>query len=418
MAGEFHILPSGAGRLNIRTVNGALNIFTPDESLLLLPGQAGVFGPGQQAEIVRVDDPATTKKNRRKSRAIPVVDQIQSLSAGKNFTVKAACGSISKRECARLAKPVNVEVLSCTPGWSCHLIGPQYGISPADGAGASITLSITLSNSALHFRDFVRVVYGDGEDFTTDWEPVIPAKNPRYCCQFRLPEIWADLPVAVQPFLTAVDSQGNSRIIHSLGRSETRRGPHYGWWRFEVPPSPEDAVQAGDTVTIQAIIDGGPIELATGTIPSGGFAAAPLPVMGAPGAAPVVMPAASGASIEPPFWVPNTGNCRPPEVEEPLNQDAHTVTVDLFCSQKDISKLVLYRDNKPQLHVSWRQVGLLRYEAYLPEPLKAFELIKVLQFDAQMTPNSIPKRVNTQNPRPLAMAWWMPTPGSSECRFV
>jgi hypothetical protein len=373
---------------------------------------------GKSERGAREAERHVTNETRRHSQAVPVVVQVQPLSGGSTITLKASCGTLPKRLCARLAKPIAVEVWDYPnqpPRESDRV--PKYSATESDGSDTTITLTVTLAETVLKPGDLVRLKYGDRAGTATNVEPVIPAKSDILCCGFDLhtPVAWADVRVGVTPYLLASDSNGNSRMLRVDGKPD-RCDSHPSRWKFDLRDA-GDTLQQGDTVSISIMVDGQPQQLAKTTVKSAGGspAAPPAAIASVPVAPAAPAPANPTASGPPQPWVATAGSCIDPVVT-PLTDSDDSVTATLGCVPADLSKLVLYIDNKPQ-QAKWEKKEKRsasdpqqQYVASLSQSLKPYQVVKALLFDPpQIDHDSPPQIVTPAGALPAGpIVWWVP----------
>jgi hypothetical protein len=359
---------------------------------------------------------ATTRSKERESRAVPVAVKVQPLSTGDSFSLKATCDTLSRAECSRIAKPTSVAILrDCNSREECRVLTPFYGVKKTDGSDSSISLQITLIGDELRLWDVLQVTYGHGARIPRSLEPVVPGKGEVKCCWFDGPlTVWANAPIGMRitPYLEVTTAKGVAQPWIVQGALEGANDTHPGWWKFDLKTADYAALSPGDSVTISAIIHGPPVPLVKGTYladaasSGGGTAMAPA-ALGNPSAN-------QPASTQGQPWVATTGSCGNPTIEG-TSPDGDKVKVQLRCRPGDLSKLVLYVDNKP-VSVRWTPSPDLVYIGELTKPLPPFASVKALQFDPpQMDANSPafvfpPQRLITG-----PILTWVPPNSSSTC---
>jgi hypothetical protein len=360
------------------------------------------------------------KESARASRAVPVSEQLQPPNGGFKLTLTVNCTDLSKRECARLAKPVSVEVMRDGKPDT-----PEF--SPGDLTGGSI--NVTLTSFPLDLKMKVRVIYGEGK-LRTAWEPVVPSAAQTICCDFlSVPgAVYAFAPIdRMAIYLQAKDSAGQVRPFQLVGSKETTNTDFQNWWKFTVtqcpPPvaSPQPPLNLhrclapGDTVTIFADVNGELKQLAQGSWPTAQAPTPPQQAATLPAQVPVI-PVAFAPTPPPASGVV----CEDPQIAAPLQATAaglFSVTVTFGCLVKPPA-FVLYVDNKPKSEpadLAWTPVNRFQYIATLKSPLRPYQWVKVVQLDPpEVDPD--PPAVQVQNPSGLAplpteQPWWVTTPG-------
>ena len=411
---------------------GSAEVSTSEGEEKILAGHSICIGPCAAPASVAAE-PGNKKRKaeaqprhaqvepKHNSRAVPVAVKVQPLSTGDSFTLKATCDTLSRAECARIAKPTSVAILrDCDPQGRCRELTPHYGVKKTDGSDSSISLQITLLDeeeqgpwmreTELRLWDVLRVTYGDGARIPPLLEPVVPGKGEVKCCWFGDLKVWANAPIGmgIIPYLEVTSATGVAKPWIVDGVLEGAYDTHPGWWKFDLRTAPYATLTAGDSITISAIVHGPPQVLVKGTyLPDGtssGSSTAMAPAPAAPGT-PAVNQAASGQGQP---WVATTGSCRNPRIG--ISSTGDQVRVELGCRPGDLSKLVLYVDNKP-VSVKWTPSPDLVYLGDLSKPLPPFASVKALQFDPPQVDANSPAVVF--EPQTLSIGptlTWVPQP--------
>jgi hypothetical protein len=322
------------------------------------------------------------------SRAVPVTVQVQPPAPGQTIALKVSCGSLSRNECARFAKPTSVYVCDApNTGTDCSSPGAEFGTSLATATGSDLT--VTLVKEILTAGKGVQISYGEGK-FKSGWQPVLPLDSQVQCCDFSdLPKIGARIPIGVTPFLEASGRDGTPRLCHEPGSNGSAAND---WrWGFNVSPC---KLEPGDFVSVLIEVHGNPKLLAKAAS------------NGRPQKEEItrIQAGVSAVSQAP---VQEAGICIPPYIPAaPGPVDTVSVVLGCLPSDNDPAEDLQFLVNNRLIDgkVIWSRTATspLTYTAKLPFALQPGQIVKVFQARPLQHDSESPSQMVVAPPAPPA----------------